>query len=282
MSVEAPAPATDQKFRIAAAYLLDRFESYSIVLDSSIVVGDIRWKVIKRTNPAVRSLLDRALDSSLLIPFVPDVLSAEVEENLHELSERHDIPVQRFLDEWEKVKPRLQIVPIADTNLESIEIRDSTDAPFIAAQRKTNASSIVTTDDDIHASDAPSAGRVALEQTTALQAALVASIGAAFMCGFVALSPLLFLGGIIWGIYALARRRPGLALVLLAITGVLTYLFWDRVKAAFKRLFSTESKDFFFEFMGAMAVSASEYKKKADEAQLVLETTLSIPPKTNT
>lgn len=273
--------STDKRYRISAAYLLDRFESYSIVLDSSIVVGDIRWKVIKRTNPAARSLLDRALDSSILIPFVPDALSTEVEENLQELSERHGIPVQQFLDEWEKVKPRLQIVPIADANLSSIEIRDLTDAPFIAAQRQTNAYSIVTADDDIHASDAPSAGRIALEQTTVLQAAMVASIGAVFMCGFVALFPLLLLAGGIWAIYTLARRRPGLALVLLAVTGVLTYLFWDRVKAAYKKLFSAESKEFYFEFMGAMAVAASEYKKKAEEAQQVLESTLSVPPKTS-
>lgn len=280
MPVEAPAPA-DKKFRIPAAYLLDRFESYSVVLDSNIVVADIRWKVLKRKNPEFRSLLDRALDSTLLIPFVPDALSEEVEENLRELSERHDIPVQRFLTEWEKVKPRLQIVSVPAENLESIEIRDLTDAPFVAAQRQTNAYAIVSTDADIHASDAPSAGRVALEQTTALQAALVGSIGATFMFGFIALSPLLLLGGIIWAIYTLARRRPGWALILLAVAGVLTYLFWDRVKAAFKKIFSADTKEFLFEFMGTWAVAANEYRKKAEEAQQALETTLSVPPKAN-
>src|SRR5947209_1877590 len=80
------------KQRMPMALLLNRFDSYSVVLDSSIVVEDIRWKVLKRRNPTVRSLLDRALDSTLLIPFVPNVLSEQVEENIRELAERHAIP----------------------------------------------------------------------------------------------------------------------------------------------------------------------------------------------
>lgn len=279
MPAEIAAPEHNKKYRIPAAYLLDRFDSYSVVLDSSIVVEDIRWKVMKRRNPAIRSLLDRALDSTLLIPYVPDVLQHQVEENLNELSERHRIPVERFFEEWEKLKPRLQLVPISDGDLEAVEIRDVTDAPFVVAQRQTNACSIVSNDKDFHASDAPSAGRVALEQTTVLQGALLASLGATFMCGFIALSPLLLLAAVVWGIYALAKRRPGLALVMLGITALLTYFFWDRIKAAFKKLFSEENKSFFFEFMGTWAAAANEHRKKAEEAQAVLEATLSVSPR---
>ncbi len=279
MSPDIPTPEPVKKFRVPAAYLLDRFESYSVVLDSSIVVEDIRWKVMKRRNAAIRSLLDRALDSALLIPYVPDVLPQQVEENLNELSERHGIPAQRFFEEWDKLKPRLQLVPVSDGDLEAVEIRDVTDAPFVAAQRQTNSYSIVSNDKDFHESDAPSAGRVALEQTTVLQGALLASVGATVMCGFIALSPLLLVAASVWAIYALAKRRPGLALVFLGITAVLTYFFWDRIKAAFKRLFSEENKTFLFEFMSTWAAAANEHRKKAEEAQAVLEATLSVPPK---
>lgn len=279
MPTEITALEPSKKFRLPTAYLLDRFDSYSVVLDSSIVVEDIRWKVMKRRNPAIRSLLDRALDSTLLIPFVPDILLQQVEENLNELSARHGIPAQRFFEEWEKLKPCLQLVPIADGDLEAVEIRDVTDAPFVAAQRQTNACSIISNDNDFHASDAPSTGRVALEQTTVLQGALLASLGATFMFGFIALSPLLLLAAVVWGIYALAKRRPGLALVLLGITALLTYFFWDRIKAAFKKLFSEENKAFLFEFMGIWAAAANDHRKKAEEAQAALEATLSVPPK---
>lgn len=268
-----------KRFRTPLALMMDRFESYGVVIDSSIVIEDLRWKVLKRRNPSVRSLLDRALDSSLLTPYVPDVLYPQVEENIRELADRHQVPIEQFEAEWQALKPKLQLVPLPPDALEGIDIRDTTDAPFVAAQVQTKASAILSHDKDILESAAPSAGRSALEQTTLLERALVASLGATFTFSLVAFAPLILAGLGLWGIYLLAKRRPGWALAALAVCGVLVWLFWDQVKAAFKKVFSKETKETFFDFLGTFAVAAMEYRKKTEEAQAALEVTLHLPPR---
>lgn len=266
-----------RRFRTPLALLLDRFESYAVVIDSSIVIEDIRWKVLKRTNPAARSLLDRALDSTLLRPYVPDVLEGQVEENLQELAERHRIPVERFRAEWDHVRPRLQIVPVAEEMRAAVQIRDVTDADFVAAQQQTQALVIVSKDKDILESAAPSADRVALEQTTVLYAAILASMGAAVWFGLVSLSPLILLGLAGWAIFKFVKRSPLVALIALAATVFLAWIFWDKIRVAFKKLFSPETKEAAFEFVGMLAVTATEYRKKSEEAKAALESTLGLP-----
>lgn len=277
-AVPAEVEELQRRFRTPLALLLDRFDSYAVVIDSSIVVEDIRWKVLKRTNPAARSLLDRALDSNLLIPFVPDALEDQVEENLHELSERHGVSLDLFYAEWEKIRPRLMIVSVADEDLASVQIRDVTDAAFVAAQRQTNSLAIVSNDKDILESSAPSAGREALEQTNVLQGALLATFGATLGFGLITLAPVFLVGGAVWLIFKLSRHNPLAALLGLAAIALLVWAFWDRIKAMFRKVFSPETKETLLGMLGIWATMAADLQKKSKDAQAALESTLRLPP----
>lgn len=177
-------------------------------------------------------------------------------------------------DEWQLLRRKLQFVAVTDEAVSSVMLRDSTDAPFVAVQRETNAIAILTNDKDILESSAPSAGRDALKHAALFQNALLISVGATAALGFVALLPFILIGGVLWLILKGARRSPGVALLAFVGIALLVWAFWDKIKAAFKRIWSPENKDAAIEVLGAWTAMEVESRKKSEEAKRLLESTL--------
>lgn len=271
-----------KNFRLPAALVLNRFDAYGVVIDSSIVVADLRWKALKRRNPASKSQLDRVLDAKILVPFVPDCLTDEVERRIQELSVRHGISLNLMVKEWELLKPQLHFVHIEENLLRDISLRDPSDAPFVAAQRQTNSTVIVSTDNDILESDAPSADRAAIDQADALWKAAHSQAGAALGLLLIGLSPILLVIGAVRFIMLVAKRNPKLAFFSLIAIGIAAWVYRSEIRSKFRELALPEKASrFIVRLLEGIADIILATHRAAEEAQSSLERTLQIPTPVN-
>jgi len=104
------------------------------VLDTNLVLGDLKWLVVERQNPAARTAAQEAIASGTVIAYAPEFLRHEVEKHLPALAEQTDRPLEEFEREWSSYQKPIRFVPVSVTDAvaESAHrnLRDPNDLPF--------------------------------------------------------------------------------------------------------------------------------------------------------
>ncbi len=129
-----------------------------LVVDSNIVLESIRW-MARRRDATARPALQEVVSAGTLVAYAPEFLEQEVNRKLVELAPKWKLPAQNLQACWSELRQYLSFVPIPDGVAERacdyFELRDPTDADFLAAFQQVNADAILTRDKDIQATAAP-------------------------------------------------------------------------------------------------------------------------------
>jgi hypothetical protein len=87
------------------------------VLDTNLVLGDLKSLVVERQNPAARTAAQEAIASRTVIAYAPEFLRHEVEKNLPALAEQTNRPLEEFEREWSSYQKPIRFVPVSVTDV---------------------------------------------------------------------------------------------------------------------------------------------------------------------
>jgi predicted nucleic acid-binding protein len=124
---------------------IDRFV---LVLDTNIVVPDIRAGLLSRRVTELQSLLASRVFSFL----APAEMEAEILHRLPLISKKEQIPESQIMSTWEqRYRPHIKFVdhlPNEPSELVAF-LRDPSDTPFVTAYEKLKADAVLTNDPDL-------------------------------------------------------------------------------------------------------------------------------------
>src|SRR6266850_425014 len=86
------------------------------VLDTNLVLGDLKWLVVEREDPAARTAAQEAIAAGTVIAYAPEFLRHEVEKHLPALAEQTGKPVEEFEREWSSYQRPIRFVPVSVTD----------------------------------------------------------------------------------------------------------------------------------------------------------------------
>lgn len=87
--------------------ILPKVLQLAVVIDANIVYGELRWRLKKRPRPDVRSSLEEALASHVLIAYGPHHLDDEIREHMEEIALDTKHPIKDVEREWELFRPHI-------------------------------------------------------------------------------------------------------------------------------------------------------------------------------
>jgi len=126
---------------------LEKAVQFRVVIDSNIVVGDIRWLTIKRKVPGARTALIETILAGTVDAYVPPELFKEVEEHLLRISVEDKISHAHLTQQWVAYKQYLKVLEVDSALVESYtDGVDPDDAYFIALAHLVAAAGIVSND----------------------------------------------------------------------------------------------------------------------------------------
>lgn len=74
--------------------MLPQVLQLAVVIDANVVYGELRWRLKNRPRPDVRSSLEEALASCVLIAYAPHHLDDEIHEHMEEIAADTKQPVE--------------------------------------------------------------------------------------------------------------------------------------------------------------------------------------------
>ncbi|MDE1161990.1 MAG: hypothetical protein PW792_08595 [Acidobacteriaceae bacterium] len=80
--------------------MLPQVLQLAVVIDANVVYGELRWRLKKRPRPNLRSSLEEALASHVLIAYAPHHLDDEIHEHMEEIAADTKQPVETVTREW--------------------------------------------------------------------------------------------------------------------------------------------------------------------------------------
>lgn len=120
---------------------------FKVVVDSNVVLGDIRWLVSKRANPTAKTSLIETVEAGTIDVYVPPSLFSEVAEHLERISIEEGISREKLLEQWAEYRKALKVLdPEPDAVSAHTNGVDPDDAPFIALAESIAAAGIVSND----------------------------------------------------------------------------------------------------------------------------------------
>jgi len=87
------------------------------VLDTNLVLGDLKSLVVERQNPAARTAAQEAIAAGTVIAYAPEFLRHEVEKHLPALAEQTNRPLEEFEREWSSYQKPIRFVPVSVTDV---------------------------------------------------------------------------------------------------------------------------------------------------------------------
>lgn len=124
--------------------------TFSIVLDTNVVITDLLWLVVKRRNPDARTDLMEIVDAGTAVVYAPPRLLEEVREQIPLIAEEKGLDPERLFAEWESYRASLEVV---DPGQESINAHsngvDPDDADFVALEKTISAAGVFSKDKHI-------------------------------------------------------------------------------------------------------------------------------------
>lgn len=123
---------------------------FRIVVDTNIVLGDIRWLVHKRKNESARTSLIETIEAGTIEAYVPPALFDEVEEKIDFIAREDGLDKTLLLSVWGEYQKKLSVTEPDSTVVQSYSGGvDPDDAVFIALAEVIGAIGVVSKDRDI-------------------------------------------------------------------------------------------------------------------------------------
>ena len=120
---------------------------FRIVVDTNVVLGDIRWLAYKRKNATARTALIETIDAGTLDVYVPPSLHDEVEEHILRISIEEGLDHSRLTAVWGEYQKKLKILDpdkkVVQTYSDGV---DPDDAVFIALAEVIGAVGVLSND----------------------------------------------------------------------------------------------------------------------------------------
>lgn len=124
--------------------------TFSIVLDTNVVIGDLLWLVVKRRNPEARTELMEIIAAGTAVVYVPPRLLQEVQEKIPLIAAEKGLDAEKLFAEWENYRTNLLVI---DPGQDSISAHakgvDPDDADFVALEQAMSASGVFSKDKHI-------------------------------------------------------------------------------------------------------------------------------------
>lgn len=123
---------------------------FRIVVDTNIVLGDIRWLAYKRENVSARTSLIEIIEAGTVDVYVPPALLAEVEEKIDLIAHEENRDKAHLLSVWSEYQKKLKVAEPDSSVVQSYSGGvDPDDAAFIALAEVIGAIGVVSKDRDI-------------------------------------------------------------------------------------------------------------------------------------
>jgi predicted nucleic acid-binding protein len=130
-----------------------------LVIDSNIILGEIRWLVKNRRNPTAKTSLRETIESGVVQAYAPEQLRHEIAKYIPILAAEDRIPEDRLWTEWQQYE---KILHFCDTDKsygdERCRAIDPKDVPFLCVYLEIGASAVITKDPHISRMGALSSG----------------------------------------------------------------------------------------------------------------------------
>ena len=159
-----------------------------LVVDANIVLGDLRWLVVKRKDPEARTTLEEVIAAGTVVVYVPPVLHRDVEKGLRDLSAEEGIPLEQLTAAWGRYRTILHTLdaPPTVSHKQRPHVRDPDDLPYIDLQVAIQASAIYTDDPDLRGMNAPVVGKLVMssarQYAREASVSFTISVGGAVVC----------------------------------------------------------------------------------------------------
>ncbi len=123
---------------------------FRIVVDTNIVLGDIRWLAYKRKNESAKTSLIETIEAGTIDVYVPPALFTEVEEKIELIAREDNLDKAQLLSVWGEYQKKLRIADPDSSVVQSYRDGvDPDDAVFLALAEVIGAIGIVSRDRDI-------------------------------------------------------------------------------------------------------------------------------------
>ncbi len=120
---------------------------FRIVVDTNVVLGDIRWLASKRMDPAARTSLIETIEAGTIDVYVPLALFNEVEEHIERIARDEGLDKARLVAHWVEYQKRLKVLEPDSGVVQSYILGvDPDDAVFIALAQVIGAAGVVSND----------------------------------------------------------------------------------------------------------------------------------------
>ena len=133
--------------------VLPQVMQLAVVIDANIVFGELRWRLKSRPRPELRSSLEEALASHVLIAYAPHHLDDEIHEHLEEIAAGTNQTVEAVAREWKALRPFIHF----HTGRKGAggQLPDPDDLAYLDTLQEVAARGIYTRDKHFHGSSAP-------------------------------------------------------------------------------------------------------------------------------
>lgn len=120
---------------------------FRIVVDTNVVLADVRWLAYKRKDSAARTALIETIDAGTLDVYAPPSLRDEVEEHIRRISMEEGLDHSRLTAVWAEYQKKLKILDPDQNVVQSYsEGVDPDDAVFIALAEVIGAVGVLSND----------------------------------------------------------------------------------------------------------------------------------------
>jgi len=120
---------------------------FRVVVDTNVVLADVRWLAYKRKDSAARTALIETIDAGTLDVYVPPSLRDEVEEHILRISIEEGLDHSRLTAVWAEYQKKLKILDPDQNVVQSYsEGVDPDDAVFIALAEVIGAAGVLSND----------------------------------------------------------------------------------------------------------------------------------------
>lgn len=140
----------------AGSGLSERFkavEQFHIVLDSSVILRDLRYlfgKAGEVQAGSLRTAIMETIDAAVVVAYVPPLAIQEIEKHLASMAIDRGCSQAVAMEVWEVYRKRLVVLlPIREHRHAELEKRDATDMPFLAVFREASGDVLLSADNDL-------------------------------------------------------------------------------------------------------------------------------------
>ncbi|WP_426112402.1 hypothetical protein [Massilia sp. PWRC2] len=133
-------------------YSMAAIAKISLVIDTNIVLGELRWLTSKRRTGDAKTSLMEVIEAETLHLYGPPILFAEVEEKIPLIASMQGLDAEVMQKHWQVYKAKITLA-IPDENLvKSLQSGvDPDDAEFVALQQTLGADGVLSKDQHIAA-----------------------------------------------------------------------------------------------------------------------------------